>query len=167
MRFQILDFLKHFKTYLDSRLDQKKYEPMFEKWLNSPYPSKVKYKTKLVKLCKQKLFANLFHHQFHIQRSVTCSRSSSSQTFFKNVFLKNSAIFTRKHPCWSLRFKVTGLKTYRKSGFENPGWSPRVNPWDETLGWDPGVRPWGGILGWHPGLGVWGETLWWELGVGP
>ena len=34
MRFQILDFLKHFKTYLDSRLDQKKYEPMFEKWLN-------------------------------------------------------------------------------------------------------------------------------------
>lgn len=148
MRFQILDFLKHFKTYLDSRLDQKKYEPMFEKWLNSP--SKVKYKTKLVKLCKQKLFANLFHHQFHIQHSVTCSRSSSSQTFFKKVFLKNFAIFTRKHPCWGLRFKVTGLKTYRKSGFENPG-----------------GRPWGGILGWHPGLGVWGETLWWELGVGP
>ena len=51
------------KSKLNFKYFLKKRWPSFCDWINSPYPIKVKYKTKLLKLYKQKLFGNLFHHQ--------------------------------------------------------------------------------------------------------
>ena len=45
---------------------------------------------------------------------IAYDRSSRSKMFFKNGDLKNSAVFSRKHLCWSLFFNKVALKLFIK-----------------------------------------------------
>ena len=55
-------------------------------------------------------YLNIFGWMCLQDRTLICLISSRLQMFFKTGFRKNFAIFTGKHICWSLLFKLLSLK---------------------------------------------------------